>query len=71
MAATLFQVPVMFALMKMAIIYGFEYLNHFRWDNMGQAGTVLQKVLGPDWDLYLMSFLAAIIAVLAYVRRFV
>ncbi|XP_018494082.1 protein sel-1 homolog 1 [Galendromus occidentalis] len=65
------QVPVMFALMKMAIIYGFEYLNHFRWDNMGQAGTVLQKVLGPDWDLYVMSFLAALIAVLAYVRRFV
>lgn len=63
------QVPVMLALLKLAFMYGMEYLNNLRWDSLAEPAFLMQRSLGPDWDLYVMGLLAGLIAAMAYVRR--
>lgn len=59
----------MLALLKLAFMYGMEYLNNLRWDSLAEPAFLMQRSLGPDWDLYVMGLLAGLIAAMAYIRR--
>ncbi|KAM7282211.1 protein sel-1 homolog 1 isoform X2 [Ixodes scapularis] len=62
------QVPVALALVKLGLLYGFSYLREQQWDRVLPKMSP-SDVLGPDWDLYLMTVMALLLGVLAYFRR--
>lgn len=62
------QVPVALALVKLGLLYGFSYLREQQWDRVLPRMSP-SDVLGPDWDLYLMTVMALLLGVLAYFRR--
>ncbi|CAN7995192.1 unnamed protein product [Ixodes hexagonus] len=62
------QVPVALALVKLGLLYGFSYLREQQWDKVLPKMSP-SDVLGPDWDLYLMTVMALLLGVLAYFRR--
>lgn len=62
------QVPVALALVKLGLLYGFSYLREQQWDRVLPKMSP-SDMLGPDWDLYLMTVMALLLGVLAYFRR--
>lgn len=62
------QVPVALARLKLGFIYGLESFNDYNWDALLNNMNVT-RVLGPDWDLYLMTALALLLGLVVYIRR--
>nr|XP_037272608.1 LOW QUALITY PROTEIN: protein sel-1 homolog 1-like [Rhipicephalus microplus] len=62
------QLPVALALVKLALLYGFAYLQEQQLDKLLPKMSP-SDVLGPDWDLYVMTVMALLLAVLVYFRR--
>lgn len=64
------QVPVALARLKLSVIFAMEQLKY---DSlMGSLGGLFSygsKLLGPDWDLYMMTIFAIALGLLVYVRR--
>lgn len=61
-------VPVALARLKLAIIYGLESMKKYNWARLTSHVNVT-KILGPDWDLYLMTALALLLGLVVYIRR--
>lgn len=53
------QVPVAIALAKLALLFGIKDFEEFD----------LDRVLGPDWDLYVMTALAVVLVLVVFFRR--
>lgn len=62
------QVPVALALVKLGLLYGFSYLREQQWDKLLPKMSP-SDMLGPDWDLYLMTIMAILLGILVYFRR--
>lgn len=66
------QVPVAIARLKLLLLYRLDNLNFdfkdFSLANMFINVSIL-KLIGPDWDLYLMTFLAVLLGLVVYFRR--
>ncbi|XP_075940056.1 protein sel-1 homolog 1-like isoform X2 [Anarhichas minor] len=63
------QVPVFLALCKLGLVYTLQYLQDF---NLKELITQvdLDQLLGPEWDLYLMTVIALLLGtVVAYRQR--
>ncbi|MBN3312648.1 SE1L1 protein, partial [Atractosteus spatula] len=63
------QVPVFLALCKLGLIYSLQYLQEL---NVKELLTQidLDQLLGPEWDLYLMTIIALLLGtVIAYRQR--
>ncbi|XP_034274160.1 protein sel-1 homolog 1-like isoform X2 [Pantherophis guttatus] len=63
------QVPVFLALCKLGIIYAFQYVRE---TNVKEIFSHLDmdQLLGPEWDLYLMTIIALLLGtVIAYRQR--
>ncbi|XP_063146258.1 protein sel-1 homolog 1 [Candoia aspera] len=63
------QVPVFLALCKLGIIYAFQYVQE---TNIKEIFSHLDmdQLLGPEWDLYLMTIIALLLGtVIAYRQR--
>lgn len=61
-------VPVALAKAKLALIYGLESLKKYNWSRI-TANLSIAKILGPDWDLYLITFLALLLGLVVAIRR--
>lgn len=61
-------VPVAFARLKLAIVYGLESFKQYNWARLASHVNAT-KILGPDWDLYLMTALALLLGLVVYIRR--
>lgn len=62
------QVPVALARIKLGLIYGLESLQEYNWDHL-MNNLNMSRLLGPDWDLYLMTGLAILLGLVIYIRR--
>lgn len=62
------QVPVAIARLKLGVVYGLESFQDYNWESL-TASLNMSKILGPDWDLYLMTGLAVILGIIVYFRR--
>jgi SEL1 protein len=62
------QVPVAIARLKLGVVYGLESFQKYNWELLFNNLNVT-KLLGPDWDLYLMTGLALILGLVIYMRR--
>ncbi|XP_071019299.1 protein sel-1 homolog 1 isoform X2 [Oncorhynchus clarkii lewisi] len=63
------QVPVFLALCKLGLVYTLQYLHDL---NMSEVVSQvdLDQLLGPEWDLYLMTVIALLLGtVIAYRQR--
>ncbi|KAM6905896.1 protein sel-1 homolog 1-like isoform 3-T3 [Lycodopsis pacificus] len=61
------QVPVFLALCKLGLVYTLQYLQDF---NELITQVDLDQLLGPEWDLYLMTVIALLLGtVVAYRQR--
>lgn len=62
------QVPVALALAKLGVVYSMQHIQELNFDAL--LPTInLNKILGPDWDLYVMTTLAVLLGVVVYFRR--
>ncbi|GIY98527.1 protein sel-1 homolog 1 [Caerostris extrusa] len=59
------QVPAALALAKLGFVYGLQSLNF----DVLLPNFNLNKVLGPDWDLYIMTTMALLLGIVVYFRR--
>jgi len=62
-------VPVALARLKLALVY---FVENFKLSNIANSAYekyAPTRLLGPDWDLYLMTFLAALLGIVVYLRR--
>ncbi|XP_036397986.1 protein sel-1 homolog 1-like [Megalops cyprinoides] len=63
------QVPVFLALCKLGIIYAVQYLQELNVKEL-LSQVDLDQLLGPEWDLYLMTIIALLLGtVIAYRQR--
>ncbi|XP_076331776.1 protein sel-1 homolog 1-like isoform X2 [Tachypleus tridentatus] len=62
------QIPVALALAKLGVIYSLHYVEEINLDSL-LPHINLVRMLGPDWDLYVMTFLAVLLGVLVYLRQ--
>ncbi|CAG01805.1 unnamed protein product, partial [Tetraodon nigroviridis] len=63
------QVPVFLALCKLGLIYTLQYLQDLNLKEL-VSQVDLDQLLGPEWDLYLMTILALLLGtVIAYRQR--
>ncbi|KAK2856388.1 hypothetical protein Q5P01_005123 [Channa striata] len=63
------QVPVFLALCKLGLIYTLQYLQDLNLKEM-VSQVDLDQLLGPEWDLYLMTVIALLLGtVIAYRQR--
>ncbi|XP_077409063.1 protein sel-1 homolog 1 [Vanacampus margaritifer] len=63
------QVPVFLALCKLGLVYSLQYMQDL---NLGElvSQVDLDQLLGPEWDLYLMTVIALLLGtVIAYRQR--
>uniref|UniRef100_A0A8C8C165 Fibronectin type-II domain-containing protein n=1 Tax=Oncorhynchus tshawytscha TaxID=74940 RepID=A0A8C8C165_ONCTS len=61
------QVPVFLALCKLGLVYTLQYLHDL---NVSVHQVDLDQLLGPEWDLYLMTVIALLLGtVIAYRQR--
>lgn len=60
------QVPVALALAKLAVLFGIKYVQEYDWKDFH---VDFDRVLGPDWDLYLMTTMAVLLGIVVYFRR--
>ncbi|XP_074600719.1 HMG-coA reductase degradation 3 isoform X2 [Brevipalpus obovatus] len=61
-------VPVALAKFKLAFVYGAESLQKYDW-SLVTSHFNITKILGPDWDLYLMTFMALMLGLVVAIRR--
>lgn len=59
-------VPVTLALLKLGLLFSLEYL---RIDQNWWKFSFLEAHLGPDWDVYVITMLACLLAALMFYRR--
>ncbi|XP_063804296.1 protein sel-1 homolog 1 isoform X2 [Pseudophryne corroboree] len=63
------QVPVFLALCKLGILYSLQYLREMNVKEM-LLHVDMDQLLGPEWDLYLMTIIALLLGtVIAYRQR--
>ncbi|XP_051954606.1 protein sel-1 homolog 1 isoform X2 [Xyrauchen texanus] len=63
------QVPVFLALCKLGLIYALQYLQDLNLKEL-LSQVDLDQLLGPEWDLYLMTVIALLLGtVIAYRQR--
>ncbi|CAL8393951.1 unnamed protein product [Arctogadus glacialis] len=63
------QVPVFLALCKLGLVYALQYLHDLNVDEL-LTQVDLDQILGPEWDLYLMTVIALMLGtVIAYRQR--
>ncbi|CAB1457897.1 unnamed protein product [Pleuronectes platessa] len=63
------QVPVFLALCKLGLTYTLQYLQDFNLKEL-VSQLDLDQILGPEWDLYLMTVIALLLGtVIAYRQR--
>ncbi|XP_067894818.1 protein sel-1 homolog 1 isoform X2 [Heterodontus francisci] len=63
------QVPVFLALCKLGMMYSLDYLSETKFRELWMQ-IDLDMLLGPEWDLYLMTILALLLGtVIAYRQR--
>ncbi|XP_032398265.1 protein sel-1 homolog 1 [Etheostoma spectabile] len=63
------QVPVFMALCKLGLVYTLQYLQDFNLKDL-VSQVDLDQLLGPEWDLYLMTVIALLLGtVIAYRQR--
>ncbi|GBM67151.1 Protein sel-1 1 [Araneus ventricosus] len=62
------QVPVALALAKLGVLYSLQHLQEMNFDSL-LPNVNLNKILGPDWDLYIMTTLAVMLGIVVYFRR--
>ncbi|XP_028295132.1 protein sel-1 homolog 1 isoform X2 [Gouania willdenowi] len=63
------QVPVFLALCKLGLVYTLQYLQDLNLDEL-MSQVDLDQLLGPEWDLYLMTVIALLLGtVIAYRQR--
>ncbi|XP_059474860.1 protein sel-1 homolog 1 [Neocloeon triangulifer] len=62
------KVPVTLALMKLSLVFGLKYFQEGGWQDWVLL-LQIDRALGPNWDLYLISCLVATLALLVYLRR--
>uniref|UniRef100_A0A1A8IZ51 Sel-1 suppressor of lin-12-like n=2 Tax=Nothobranchius TaxID=28779 RepID=A0A1A8IZ51_NOTKU len=63
------QVPVFLALCKLGLVYTLQYLQDLNLNEMIKQ-VDLDQLLGPEWDLYLMTVIALLLGtVIAYRQR--
>ncbi|KAM4690298.1 protein sel-1 homolog 1 [Rhinophrynus dorsalis] len=63
------QVPVFLALCKLGILYALQYLRDLNVKEMFSQ-VDMDQLLGPEWDLYLMTIIALLLGtVIAYRQR--
>ncbi|XP_060082455.1 protein sel-1 homolog 1-like [Ylistrum balloti] len=64
------QVPVMLALAKLGVFYGVDVFNK-EIEDYNQLLVKLdpRNYLGPDWDIYVMTFLALLLGFIVLLRR--
>ncbi|XP_012679407.2 protein sel-1 homolog 1 isoform X2 [Clupea harengus] len=63
------QVPVFLALCKLGVVYALQYLQDLNMTDM-VSQVDLDQLLGPEWDLYLMTVIALLLGtVIAYRQR--
>ncbi|XP_069118494.1 protein sel-1 homolog 1-like isoform X4 [Argopecten irradians] len=64
------QVPVMLALAKLGVFYGVDVFNK-EMEDYQQLFLKLDPrfLLGPDWDIYVMTFLALLLGFIVLLRR--
>uniref|UniRef100_A0A8C8HVN6 Fibronectin type-II domain-containing protein n=1 Tax=Oncorhynchus tshawytscha TaxID=74940 RepID=A0A8C8HVN6_ONCTS len=61
------QVPVFLALCKLGLVYTLQYMHDL---NVSVHKVDLDQLLGPEWDLYLMTVIALLLGtVIAYRQR--
>ncbi|KAL8572082.1 hypothetical protein ACOMHN_026707 [Nucella lapillus] len=64
------QVPVVLALVKLAVFYGVDVFSKELEDYQFVFSSIRpQMVLGDDWDLYVVTALAVILGALIFLRR--
>lgn len=60
------RVPVALALIKLSLLFGFDYLQEFSLiDQFGKW----DQLLGQNWDLYLIGLLTGMLSLVIYFRR--
>ncbi|XP_035223111.1 protein sel-1 homolog 1-like isoform X1 [Stegodyphus dumicola] len=62
------QVPVALALAKLGFVYSLQNIQELNFDAL-LPNVNLNKTLGPDWDLYVMTTLAMLLGIVVYFRR--
>ncbi|KAJ8009253.1 hypothetical protein DPEC_G00086970 [Dallia pectoralis] len=63
------QVPVFLALCKLGLVYTLQYLHDLNMNEL-VSQVDLDQLLGPEWDLYLMTVIALLLGtVIAYRQR--
>ncbi|XP_054715724.1 protein sel-1 homolog 1-like [Uloborus diversus] len=62
------QVPVALALAKLGVVYSIQHIQELNFDTL-LPSINLNKILGPDWDLYIMTTLAMVLGIVVYFRR--
>ncbi|XP_042906685.1 protein sel-1 homolog 1 [Parasteatoda tepidariorum] len=62
------QVPVALALAKLGIVYSLQHIQELNFDAL-LPNINMNNILGPDWDLYIMTTLAVLLGVVVYFRR--
>ncbi|XP_006810929.1 protein sel-1 homolog 1-like [Neolamprologus brichardi] len=63
------QVPVFLALCKLGLVYALQYLQDLNLKEL-ISQVDLDQLLGPEWDLYLMTVIALLLGtVIAYRQR--
>ncbi|XP_056403239.1 LOW QUALITY PROTEIN: protein sel-1 homolog 1 [Hyla sarda] len=63
------QVPVFLALCKLGFLYSLQYLQELNMKEM-VSQVDMDQLLGPEWDLYLMTIIALLLGtVIAYRQR--
>ncbi|KAE8744202.1 hypothetical protein FOCC_FOCC009122 [Frankliniella occidentalis] len=62
------KVPVYLALMKLSFIFGLKYFEEIEWQDWFFLFN-LNKMLGPYWDLYLITALLGLLIIIVRYRR--
>ncbi|KAJ8880540.1 hypothetical protein PR048_017010 [Dryococelus australis] len=62
------KVPVALALTKLRLLFAVKYLHESRWQEWLLLLS-LDRLLGPNWDLYLISLLVGLLGIVLYLRR--
>ncbi|XP_063222247.1 protein sel-1 homolog 1 isoform X4 [Bacillus rossius redtenbacheri] len=62
------KVPVALALAKLRLLFAFKYLQESRWQEWLLLLS-LDRLLGHNWDLYLISLLVGLLGIVLYLRR--
>ncbi|XP_014285370.1 protein sel-1 homolog 1 isoform X2 [Halyomorpha halys] len=62
------KIPVALALMKLSLVCSLKYFEENNWKDVVSL-RVMTSHFGPNWDLYIFSFLLGLLVILVYFRR--